>query len=127
MKITILRRLLSALLCLTLLVGALGLTACSEKSPALLELDGHTITAAQYQFFLSRVKGSLYYTGYNVESADFWNMIIDDQNNTYDDYFRNAVLEDARRYLAALTIFEERDLVLPQSYLDRIDEDALMI
>ena len=95
MKITILRRLLSALLCLTLLVGALGLTACSEKSPALLELDGHTITAAQYQFFLSRVKGSLYYTGYNVDSADFWNMIIDDQNNTYDDYFRNAVLEDA--------------------------------
>ena len=123
MKITILRRLLSALLCLTLLVGALGLTACSEKSPALLELDGHTITAAQYQFFLSRVKGSLYYTGYNVDSADFWNMIIDDQNNTYDDYFRNAVLEDARRYLAALAIFEERDLVLPQSYVDRVDEN----
>ena len=123
MKITILRRLLSALLCLTLLVGALGLTACSEKSPALLELDGHTITAAQYQFLLSRVKGSLYYTGYSVDSTDFWNMIIDDQNNTYDDYFRNAVLEDARRYLAALAIFEERGLVLPQSYVDRVDED----
>ena len=123
MKTTILRRILAVAVCLTLLAGALGMTACSDKSPALLELDGNKITANQYQFFLSRVKGSLYYTGYNVESSDFWNMIIDDQNNTYDDYFRNAVLEDARRYLAALAIFEERDLVLPQSYLDRIDQE----
>ncbi len=123
MKTTVIRRLLSVVLCLTMLVGAVGLTACTSKSPVLLELDGKEITANQYQFFLSRVKGSLHYTGYNVESADFWNMIIDDQNTTYDDFFRNAVLEDARRYLAALAIFEEKGLVLPQSYLDRIDEN----
>ena len=123
MKTTVIRRLLSALLCLALLVGALGLTACSEKSPVLLELDGQEITANQYQFLLSRVKGSLHYTGYNVESDNFWNMIIDDQNTTYDDFFRNAVLEDARRYLAAMIIFEEKGLVLPQAYLDRIDEN----
>ena len=123
MKITVMRRLMSVLLCLTLLMGAVSLTACSNKSPVLLELDGIEITANQYQFFLSRVKGSLYYTGYNVESEKFWNMIIDDKNNTYDDYFRNAVLDDARRYIAALTIFEEKGLVLPQSYLDQIDED----
>ena len=123
MKTTALRRLLPVILCLTLLVGALTFCACSPKSPVLLELDGISLTAPQYQFFLSRVKGSLYYTGYNVESESFWNMIIDDQNNTYDDYFRNAVLDDARRYVAALTIFEEKGLVLPQSYLDQIDED----
>ena len=123
MKTTVIRRLLSVILCLALLAGAVSLTACSGKSPVLLELDGIEITANQYQFFLSRVKGSLYYTGYNVESEKFWNMIIDDKNNTYDDYFRNAVLEDARRYIAALTIFEEKGLVLPQSYLDQIDED----
>jgi hypothetical protein len=117
------RRLLTVVLCLALMVGAVAMTACAKKSPALLELDGHKITVNQYQFFLSRVKGSLHYTGYNVESADFWNMIIDDQNNTYDDYFRNAVLDDARRYLAALAIFEERGLVLPQGYLDRIDSE----
>lgn len=123
MNTTVSRRLLAVALCLALLMGALGMTACSDKSPVLLELDGFEITANQYQFFLSRVKGSLYYTGYSVESDDFWNMIIDDQNNTYDDYFRNAVLEDARRYLAALSIFEEKGLVLPQSYTDRIDQE----
>ena len=123
MKTTVIRRLLSVLLCLAVLAGAVSLTACTGKSPVLLELDGKEITANQYQFFLSRVKGSLYYTGYNVESDSFWNMIIDDQNTTYDDFFRNAVLEDARRYLAALAIFEEKGLVLPQSYLDRIDKN----
>ena len=117
------RRLLTVVLCLTMLVGGLTMTACSNKGDVLLELEGNEITANQYQFLLSRVKGSLHYTGYNVESADFWNMIIDDKNNTYDDYFRNAVLEDARRYLAALAIFEEKGLVLPQAYLDNIDEE----
>ena len=99
MKITTLRRLLTVVLCLALAVGAISMTACGKKSPTLLELDGNRITANQYQFLLSRVKGSLHYTGYNVESDNFWNMIIDDQNTTYDEFFRNAVLEDARRYL----------------------------
>ncbi len=123
MKITALRRLATVALSLCLLLCALGLTACSDKGPVLMELDGLELTANQYQFFLSRAKGYMYYTGYNVDSADFWNMIIDDQNNTYDNFYRNAVLEDARRYLAAQAIFEERGLVLPQSYLDRIDND----
>lgn len=123
MKTTVMRRILSVVLCLTLMLGAVSLTACASKSPVLLELDGVEITANQYQFLLSRVKGSLFYAGYSVENDSFWDMIIDDQNNTYDDYFRNAVLDDARRYIAALTIFEEKGLVLPQSYLDRIDEN----
>ena len=123
MKTTVIRRLVSVLLCLVLLAGAVSLTACGSKSPALMKLDGQTITANQFQFMLSRLKGNMGYLGYNVTNASFWNTIIDDQNNTYDSYFRNAVLEDARRYLAAQVIFEEKGLTLPQSYLDQIDED----
>ena len=123
MKITYIRRITVVLLCLCLLAGALSMTACGGKSPALLELDGQTITANQFQFMLSRLKGNMGYMGYNVNSADFWNTIVDVNNNTYDSYFRNAVLDDARRYLAAMIIFEEKGLTLPQSYLDQIDED----
>lgn len=123
MKTITLRRLLSVLLCLTLLAGAVTMTACSKKGETLLELDGQTVTVNQFQFMLSRLKGNMSYMGYNVESADFWRMIVDDQNTTYDTYFRNAVLDDARRYLAAMAIFEEKGLTLPQSYLDEIDED----
>ena len=123
MKTTAIRRLISVLLCLSLLVGAVAMTACSSKGTTLLELNGNTISVNQYQFLLSRVKGSLAYAGYSVSSSTFWDMVIDSDGNTYDAYFRNAALNDAKRYLAALAIFEEEGLVLPQSYKDAIDED----
>ena len=123
MKTTIVRRALAVLLCLTLLMGAVAMTACSRKGTTLLELDGYTISVNQYQLLLSRVKASLYYAGYSVDSTTFWDMVIDSQGNTYDQYFRNAALNDAKRYLAAAVIFEEEGLVLPQSYKDAIDED----
>ena len=123
MKITAIRRFLSVLLCLTLVVGGVAMTACSKKGETLLELDGHTISANQYQLLLARVKASLAYAGYSVDSSTFWDMIIDSEGNTYDEYFRNAALTDAKRYLAAAAIFEEEGLVLPQSYKDAIDED----
>lgn len=117
------RRLLSVLLCFTLLLGSVAMTACSDKGDTLLELDGHTISANQYQLLLARVKASLAYAGYSVDSTTFWDMIIDSEGNTYDEYFRNAALTDAKRYLAAAVIFDEEGLVLPQSYKDAIDED----
>ena len=123
MKTTFIRRLISVLLCLALLTGAVAMTACSKKGTTLLELDGYTISVNQYQLLLSRVKASLYYAGYSVDSTTFWEMVIDSEGNTYDEYFRNAALNDAKRYLAAAVIFEEEGLVLPQSYKDAIDED----
>ena len=123
MKTTVIRRALTVLLCLGLLLGALGMTACANKGTPLLTLDDHTISVNQYQFLLSRVKGSLGYAGYNVESSSFWDMIIDENNTTYDAYFKNAALDDARRYLAALAMFEERGLSLPQETLDKIDQE----
>ena len=123
MKTTFTRRALAVLLCMTLLLGAVAMTACSRKGDTLLELEGYTISVNQYQLLLSRVKASLYYAGYSVDSATFWDMVIDSEGNTYDEYFRNAALNDAKRYLAAAVIFDEEGLVLPQSYKDAIDED----
>lgn len=123
MKTTAIRRILSVILCLILLVGAVAMTACSQKGETLLELNGQTITANQYQLLLARVKGSLAHAGYSVDSSTFWDMVIDSEGNTYDEYFRNAALTDAKRYLAAAAIFEEEGLVLPQSYKDAVDED----
>lgn len=123
MKSTAIRRILSVILCLALLAGAVAMTACSKKGETLLELNGQTITANQYQLLLARVKGSLAHAGYSVDSSTFWDMVIDSEGNTYDEYFRNAALNDAKRYLAAAALFEEEGLVLPQSYKDSIEED----
>lgn len=123
MKTTTLRRFLSVVLCLALVMGAVAMTACANKGKTLLELNGHTISSNQYQLLLSRVRGSLAYAGYSVDSPTFWEMVIDSEGNTYDEYFRNAALADAKRYLAAAVIFDEEGLVLPQSYKEAIDED----
>ena len=123
MKTSLPRRLVAVLLCLTLLAGAVAMTACSKKSNTLLELDGYTISVNQYRLLLSRVKASLYYGGYSVNSDTFWDMVIDSDGNTYDQYFRNAALNDAKRYLAAAVLFDKEGLVLPQSYKDAIEED----
>ena len=123
MKTSLPRRLVAALLCLTLLAGAVAMTACSKKESTLLELDGYTISVNQYRLLLSRVKASLYYGGYSVNSDTFWDMVIDSDGNTYDQYFRNAALNDAKRYLAAAVLFDKEGLVLPQSYKDAIEED----
>ena len=123
MKTSLPRRLVAALLCLTLLAGAVAMTACSKKESTLLKLDGYTISVNQYRLLLSRVKASLYYGGYSVDSDTFWDMVIDSDGNTYDQYFRNAALNDAKRYLAAAVLFDKEGLVLPQSYKDAIEED----
>ncbi len=117
------RRILALILGLCLLTGSLGLVSCAEKPVPLAELEGETVSVNMYRFFLSRAKGTLARGGYSVESADFWDSIVDKNNTTYDEYFRQIALTDVRRYLAALAIFEERELTLPDSVIDKIDEE----
>lgn len=118
-----LRRSTAILLILCMLAGSLGLVACSQKATPMATLDDYVISTNVYQFLLSRVKGTLSRAGYSVASADFWETVVDSNGTTYDEYFRQAVLVDARRYLAAMVLFDELKLVLPQSQYDKIDED----
>ncbi len=117
------RRSAALLLGLCLLIGALGLVSCGEKAAPMATLDDHVISVNMYQFLLSRVKGTLARSGYSVESDAFWETIVDKDGTTYDEYFREAVLQDARRYLAAMVLFDELKLVLPESAYTKIDED----
>ncbi len=117
------RRVAALLLGFCLLFGSLVLTSCGDQTTPLAELEGETISTNMYQFFLSRVKGTLGRAGYSVDKDDFWDSIVDKNNTTYDEYFRQTALTDTRRYLAALVLFEEKKLTLPESVLDKIDED----
>ncbi len=122
MKTTLTRRIPALLLILALLAGLFSVSACSEKETVLMELEGHTITTNQYRFLLSRVKGSLGYAGYSIDSDSFWEMVVASDGTTYDEYFRQAALTDARRYLAALVLFDQQGYKLPDSILDQIDK-----
>ncbi len=120
---TMLRRAVTLVLCAALLGGAVTAFASCAKATPIATLDDKTITVNMYQFFLSRLKGKLGRAGYSVESADFWNTVIDKNNTTYGEYFRQTALSDTRFYLAALALFEEKGLSLPDSEYALIDEE----
>ncbi len=117
------QRLALICLCAAMLFGsAVSLSSCA-KAESIAVLDEHAISVNMYQFMLSRVKGTLGRNGYSVESQDFWTTVVDSNNTTYEEFFRQTAVSNARSYLAALALFEEEGLKLPQSAYDRIDEE----
>ncbi len=118
-----LRRVATLLLSVALLCGTVTTLASCAKPTPIATLGENTITVNMYQFLLSRLKANLGRMGYSIESADFWGTFIDENNTTYDEYFRQTALVDVRHYLAALRLFEEKGLKLPESEYDRIDEE----
>ncbi len=117
------RRVAALLLGLSLLGGALTMTSCAQKTTPIATLEDYEISVNMYRFFLSRIKGTLGRTGYSVDSAAFWDTVASSDGSTYDDYFRQAALTDTRRYLAALTLFDEMELTLPKATVEKIDEE----
>ena len=116
-------RLLCAILCACLLICSVGLlSSCGKEQTVLLSLDGHTISANAYEFLLSRVRGTLDRSGYPVSTDDFWSTVIASDGTTYDGYVRQAALNDAKRYLAALALLDAEGLTLPKATVDKIDE-----
>ena len=90
-------------------------------------LDDCSISVNLFELYLSRAKGmlsSMEYFGESAKSEDFWETWIDIYDKkTYNTYYTEMVLDDAKKYLAAMAVFEELQLELPQSYIDEIDTE----
>ncbi len=117
----------AVLLVVAIIVGVFAIIAHINKSPVVLECEGQRIDTAFYEFMLSRVKGDLYNSGYDVDSESFWNTKIEGSDMTYEEYYSQRVLDDCKTYLAALVLFDQLvadgDIEgLPQAYYDEIDE-----
>ena len=113
-----------ALLCATLVLCACG---CAAKSKPLLKLDDSEISVNLFQLYLSRMKGTLCsadYFGTTAKKDSFWDTIVDAyEKTTYNTLYRDMVLDTAKSYLAAIALFEERGLELPESYVKEIDAE----
>lgn len=114
-------------LTLAIIVLAAAFAGCGAKGKTLLELDGSKISVNLFQLYLSRMKGTLCSVGYFGSAAlkdSFWDTIVDAyEKTTYNTQYTDMVLDTAKSYLAALALFEERGLKLPDSYVDEIDEE----
>ena len=67
---TALHRTLSLLL--AMLLCLLSFCSCAASGKTLMSIDGTTLSLNTYELLLSRMKGTLAYNGYEVESEDFW-------------------------------------------------------
>ncbi|MGM9682791.1 MAG: peptidyl-prolyl cis-trans isomerase [Eubacteriales bacterium] len=121
------KRILRAL-CFVLALCAVGcfcLTGCSSKGKTLLKYDGETLSQNMYMLFLSRLKGTLAssdYYGTEALKDSFWDAVTDADGRTRNDIYKAQILDNAKTYLAALHLFEELGLKLPDSKIDEIDE-----
>lgn len=120
MKSKIIKILAATLACI-MLVGCMA--GCSSKGEKFMELDGSEITSNMFMLLMSRMKGTLAATlGNKVNTQSFWDTVRNAQTGeTNDDYYTDAVLESAKTYIAALALFDELGLKLPDSYIDEID------
>ena len=106
-------------LCMTL---SMLLSCSSTKGKTLMRLGKTELSVNLYELMLSRMKGTLAYNDYEVDSDEFWDYIWNTEGATYDDYFRESILEAAKTTLIKLYLFEEvYDLTLPQSKIDEVD------
>lgn len=111
---------------LALALAALCLTGCSAGGKKAMELEGESLSVNMIQLFLSRMKGTLassYAYGESALADSFWDTVMSADGTTYNDFYTNKVLDDAKTYLAALYAFEQEGLKLPQSTIDEIDEE----
>ena len=112
------------LICLTVFFAFAG---CSSKGKPLLTLNDNEISVNLFELYLSRMKGMLCtaaYLGNSATKDSFWDTWMDlYDNTTYNEYYTDIVLESVKSYLAALELFDERGLKLPDSYIDEIDAE----
>ena len=118
-KVKLLLLILALSLCLPLLAGCAG-----NQGKTLLSIGDTTLSVNTYQLLLSRMKGTLARYQYDVESDDFWNTLVDMEHSTYDEYFRQTILENAKTYVIGAYLFDQvHKLSLSQDTIASIDAE----
>lgn len=114
-------------LCLICCILATCFIGCAKKGKPLLKLGDSEISVNLFELYLSRMKGTLCsadYFGASAKNDEFWDTIVDAyEKSTYNTVYTEMVLDTAKSYIAALALFEERGLKLPDAYIEDIDSE----
>lgn len=115
-------RIISAILALVVVLCALA--GCSNNSTMMTITDGtitKTIDVNVYTFLLSRMRGTLSYYDYDIESDKFWRTVISDDGTTYDEHFSDTIFDQTKLYLTIEYLFELEGLTLEASREAKVD------
>ena len=124
MKAIIKKIFILTLACVMILTSVVG---CSSRGKTMIELGDSEISVNLFMLLLSRMKGKLasaYSFGEKALYDSFWDTVMDaSTGQTYNDYYTDMVLNNAKTYIAALHLFDDLGLELPDSYMDTIDKE----
>ncbi len=108
---------------LALVLSASCLFGCSSLGEPMMTLGDSELSVNLVTLFLSRYKGVLSVSLSESQTDSFWDTIVDNkQGVTNNDLYTEAGFNMAKTYLAALYVFEQRGLSLPDETLDAVDE-----
>ncbi|MBQ7384117.1 MAG: peptidylprolyl isomerase [Clostridia bacterium] len=111
-------------LMLVLAIAVTAFSACSSKGKTFMKIEDTEMSVNMFQLFLSRMKGTLSASyGEEALADSFWDTVMSSDGTTYNDHFTAQVLDNTKTYLAALHMFEEEGLELPESYIEEIDAE----
>ena len=112
-------------LSLVLLMLVTCFASCSSLGKPLLELDKTELSENVYMLFLSRLKGTLA-SGVNYGSSalkdSFWDQVVTSDGKTREESYKEQILEECKFYVAALNLYDELGLKLPDSYTEEIEQ-----
>lgn len=108
---------------LVLTFAALSFSSCSAANKPALTLGKNSISVGMYSLMASIFKGTLAYGNANIEKDSYWETIVNEDGDTYEKICNQSLLEMAKSNLYKLALFDEKGMTLPQSRIDKIDED----
>ena len=104
-----------------LLVLVTVLSSCASHGKTLIAAGKEEISVNVFQLYLSRMKGSLAEAGYPVTEDSYWDTYISTDHTTTADHYTSQVLEGLKHIAAAMILYEEYGLKLPDETVDEID------
>ena len=114
-----------ATLVLSLLIIVGSVCSCTSTGKTLLKYEDTELSENIYMLFLSRLKGSMSRAdNYSTDALTnaFWEQIVSNSGMTREDQYKEKLLDECKMYTAALYLFDELDLKLPDSYIKEIDK-----
>ena len=114
-----------ATLVLSLLIIVGSVCSCTSTGKTLLKYEDTELSENIYMLFLSRLKGSMSRAdNYSTDALTnaFWEQIVSNSGMTREEQYKEKLLDECKMYTAALYLFDELDLKLPDSYIKEIDK-----
>ena len=116
------KKTVSLLLCVAVLFCTLAVVSCGDSTPAVMTLDGHSVTAAMYHYWASGAKGG-YISKYEdvVNTDEYWQSELT-EGKTAAEYFDELTLDSIKTNLVGMKLFDDYGLSLDKDETDSISD-----